>query len=146
MSDVVGTLTGSCHCENIRFELTWPGSGIAARTCGCSFCRKHGGTWTSSRDASLSVTIGTFSLASKYAFGTRSADFYVCSRCGVVPLVTSTIEDHVYAVVNVNCLNDTAGRSVSSSAADFDGEGMADRLSRRAGNWIPSVEISILER
>src|SRR5471032_333934 len=77
-------IDGKCHCGNIAFVLDWPGepSEIAARECGCSFCIKHGGVWTSNRDASLSVTLRHAGLVSRYAFGTETAKFYVCGRCG----------------------------------------------------------------
>ena len=38
------------------------------------------------------------------AFGSRTATFHVCTRCGAVHLVTSEIAKHLYAVVNVNVL------------------------------------------
>src|SRR5664279_5175085 len=87
------TLTGKCHCGNIAFALAWAGSAteIPARACGCSFCVKHGGVWTSNPKSSLTVTIRDPSLVSRYAFGTQTATFHVCARCGAVPLVTSEI-------------------------------------------------------
>ena len=73
---------GKCHCGNIAFVLDWPGaqSEIAARECTCSFCVKHGGVWTSDRDAKLLVTLQSPAVDSKYAFGTKTAIFYVCNR------------------------------------------------------------------
>jgi hypothetical protein len=99
-------LIGRCHCGNIAFELDWPGNPpeIPARACDCSFCVKHGGVWTSNPSARLAVAIRDASLVSKYVFGTRTATFHVCSRCGAVPLVTSEIANHVHAVVNVNAI------------------------------------------
>ena len=97
-------IIGKCHCGNIAFELEWEGNpaDIPARACGCSFCVKHGGVWTSNPDSTLAVEIRDSSLVSEYAFGSRTATFHICSRCGAVPLVTSQIENHLYAVVNVN--------------------------------------------
>jgi len=68
-------LTGKCHCGNIAFALDWKGgpAGIPARACGCSFCIKHGGVWTSNPDSRLAVTIRDSALTSKYVFGTRTA-------------------------------------------------------------------------
>jgi len=42
-------IKGRCHCGNMVFELEWGGDPleIPARACGCSFCVKHGGVWTS---------------------------------------------------------------------------------------------------
>lgn len=136
-------IKGSCHCGNIRLVLLWPGgeTEMGVRICGCTFCRKHAGAWTSHRDAALNVQIVNKSRVAKYQFGTKTADFYVCSACGVVPFVLSEIGGKNYAVVNVNSLHDIDRLSTSRSKTDFDGEGKGDRLSRRRQNWIPKVVI-----
>src|SRR5438309_1688361 len=99
-------ISGGCHCGNIRLELDWPDdvAEIPARACGCSFCRKHGGVWTAHPRAGLSVAVGDRALVSAYSFETRTAEFQVCARCGVVPLATSEIDALLYAVVNLNAL------------------------------------------
>ena len=135
-------IAGRCHCGNIAFELAWPrASVIPARACSCSFCVKHGGVWTSNPNAALTVRVDNPASVSRYAFGTGTAIFHVCSRCGVVPLVTSTIADRLYAVVNVNALDDAAGLEVTRAAASFDGESVQARLQRRQRNWIADVQI-----
>ncbi len=78
---------------------------------------------------------------SPYAFGTRSATFHVCARCGAVPIVTSEIDDHIYAVVNVNVLENIDLALLRRASADFDGENLESRLARRKRNWIPDVRI-----
>jgi hypothetical protein len=132
---------GSCHCGNISFTLAWEPAPleIPARACSCSFCSKHGGVWTSNPNGSLSVTVKEPALLSKYAFGTRTAEFHVCSRCGIVPLVTSEIDNHLYAVVSVNAFEGVDPSLLRSAAANFDGESEAVRLARRKRNWIPNV-------
>ncbi len=133
---------GRCHCGNIAFELDWPGDPleIPARACGCSFCVKHGGLWTSNPKARLAVTIRDRRLVSPYAFGTRTATFHICSRCGAVPIVTSEIDGCTYAVVNVNVLENVDPASLRRTSADFEGEGLESRLGRRKRNWIPTVQ------
>jgi hypothetical protein len=133
---------GRCHCGNIAFALTWEPDPveIPARACTCSFCVKHGGVWTSNPGAALSVTVNEPSLVSKYAFGTHTAEFHVCSRCGVVPVVTSRIDDHLYAVVSVNAFEDMDPALLSRASANFDGEGQESRLGRRQKNWIADVK------
>ena len=99
-------IDGKCHCGNIAFSLTWDPdpAEIPARACDCSFCVKHGGVWTACPTGSLRVHVEERSLVSKYSFGTRTADFHVCSRCGVVPVVTGRIDGRLYAVVSVHAL------------------------------------------
>lgn len=137
-------IKGKCHCGNIRFRLAWPDDGpeITIRACGCSFCTKHGGGWTSNADAELDAEIGDASLVSNYRFGTGTADFYVCSRCGVVPFVTSTVDGHLYAVVNVNTFQGIDPSSLTRTATSFEGEDTAGRLQRRQRNWIRAVRLS----
>lgn len=133
---------GKCHCGNIVFSLTWEPdpAGIPARTCPCSFCIKHGGVWTSNPDGALEVLVRDPSLVSRYAFGTRTAEFYVCVRCGIVPVVTSRIDDHLYAVVSVNAFENIDESLLRRELASLDGEGKASRLERRKHNWIANVE------
>ena len=136
-------ISGKCHCGNIAFSLEWPGESpeIPARACGCSFCVKHGGVWTSNPASSLVATIDDAALVSKYAFGSRTATFHVCSRCGAVPLVTSEISNHVYAVVNVNVLENIDPSWLHRAAVTFEGEDVESRLARRTRNWIADVRI-----
>ena len=112
---------------------------IPVRECGCTFCRKHGAAWTSERQSVLEIAISEPSLVSEYEFGTATAVISVCSGCGVVPFVTSQIDDHLYAVVNTNTFDNAAQLVLSRSATDFSGEGVDDRLQRRKHNWISSV-------
>ena len=136
-------LHGKCHCGNIAFLLDWEGAPpeIPARACGCSFCVKHGGVWTSNPESRLVVTIHDSSLWSKYAFGTRTATFHVCSHCGIVHLVTSEVASHNYAVVNVNALENVDEAWLRRATANFDGEDTDSRLARRSRNWIANVRI-----
>jgi hypothetical protein len=136
-------IDGKCHCGNIALELEWEGDPpeLPARACTCSFCVKHGGVWTSNPKARLAVAIGDASLVSKYTFGTRTATFHICSRCGSVPLVTSEIANHLYAVVNVNVLENVDPSWLRRAAATFDGEDIESRLDRRKRNWIGDVRI-----
>lgn len=141
----VKTIDGTCHCGNIRFVLRWPESeaDIPVRTCGCTFCQKHGGAWTSHRRAELTISIVDQSLVSKYRFGTKTADFYICSACGVAPFVLSEINENLYAVVNVNTFESAGSLSFSSSVTNFDGEDTGSRLERRVQNWIPTVLFNV---
>ena len=136
-------IAGACHCGNIRFVLSWPQGEpeIPIRKCGCTFCKKHCGSWTSHRNSRLSITIADRSATFNYQVGTRTADFYICKVCGVVPFVLSEIDDRFYAVVNVNSFEGTNQLKFSSSSTNFDGEDVGSRLERRKRNWISDVRI-----
>lgn len=137
-------ISGSCHCGNISFALDWQPepAEIPARACTCTFCRKHGGVWTSCPKGSLTVRVRSPSSVSRYSFGTRTAEFHVCSNCGVVPVVTSRIGDRLYAVVSVNAFENVDPAMLKRASATFDAEDEATRLARRARNWIPRVEFT----
>jgi len=135
---------GSCHCGNISFDLTWDPdpTEIPARACGCTFCLKHGGVWTSNPAGSLEVAVRDSSKVSRYSFGTRTATFHICGGCGVVPVVTSEIDGHLYAVVSVNAFNNIDPSLLKRSPISFDGESVDSRLARRKRGWIPAVQFA----
>jgi len=133
---------GKCHCGNIFFTLDWKSDPveIPARACTCSFCVKHGGVWTSTPGGALKVAVKDARLVSRYAFGTKTAEFHVCARCGIVPVVTSRVDGTLFAVVSVNAFENVHPSMLSSTPASFDGEGADSRLARRKRNWIGNVE------
>jgi hypothetical protein len=137
------TIGGKCHCGNITYQLEWPVADkvIAVRACGCTFCTRHGGVYTSHPDATLSARVADEGHVNRYAFGTETAEFYICTHCGAVPFVISTIDGTQYAVVNVNTFENVDPSELDASASDFDGESVADRLARRKRNWIGRVRI-----
>jgi hypothetical protein len=134
-------IRGRCHCGNISFSLTWEPdpAEIPARACTCSFCSKHGGVWTSNSGGALEVLVKDPSLVSNYEFGTQTAQFHICARCGIVPVVTSRIDGHLYAVVSVNSFEGIDQSLLRRGSASFDGEGKDSRLVRRKRNWIANV-------
>jgi hypothetical protein len=137
-------IAGSCHCGNITYSLRWPDDAvkIPARRCGCTFCVKHGGVWTSNPRAILRANVTDPGALARYAFGTGSATFLVCARCGVAPLVTSRIEGGLYAVVNVNSFDNIERARLSVEPASFDGEDLVSRLDRRRRHWIADVLVA----
>ena len=137
-------IAGKCHCGNIAFSLAWEPdpAEIPARACTCSFCVKHGGIWTSNPRGRLEVRLNDPSQVRSYAFGTRTAEFHVCARCGVVPVVTSRIDERLYAVVSVNAFEGIDASLLRRAPASFDGEGTGSRLERRKRSWIADVRFT----
>lgn len=135
-------IRGRCHCGNIAFTLRWDPdpAQIPVRACGCTFCQKHGGVWTSKPDGVLRIAVKDPQLVSDYQFGTRTAKFHTCAVCGVVPVVTSLIDGRLYAVVSANAFEGVDPALLVRSPSNFDGEGADSRLARRARNWIADVE------
>lgn len=133
-------LHGSCHCGNIRYVLAWPGEPLAipGRACTCGFCARHGAVWTGHPDAQLTIETTDPAAVSRYAFETRTAEFWTCKRCGIAPVCTSRIDGRDYAVVNLNTLDDAA-IAIEPTPVSFDGEDEGQRLERRRQRWIGTV-------
>ncbi len=135
-------ITGSCHCGNLTYTLEWPeGEEMPLRRCGCSFCTRHGSVFTANAGAALSGRVRDRNVLSLYTFATRTADFFVCARCGALPWVTSVIEGRTYAAVNANTF-DVPTRASAAPLRSFDGELVEDRLARRKRTWIATVQIA----
>ena len=132
---------GSCHCGSIRFTFDWPGAGatIPVRACGCALCTKHRAAWTSHPEGRFALTVADPSRAAQYRFGTKTADFHVCKDCGVIPIVTCTIDGTRYAVVNVNTFDDVDRAELAESPTNFESETTENRLARRERNWTPEA-------
>jgi hypothetical protein len=79
---------------------------------------------------------------SRYTFDTNTAQFHICAQCGVVPLVTSSIEGRLYAVVNSKTFEDFYLSQLQHASVTFDGESEHERFARRKRNWIANVEYS----
>ena len=138
-------IRGGCHCGNVTFALSWPDgeARIPARACGCTFCRKHGASWTSHVDARLRISVRDAERLERYHFGTRTADFLVCRTCGVPTVAISNIDDRDYAVVNINTFEAVDPALFDRSSSDFEGEATEDRLARRKSRWIADVGVTL---
>ena len=134
---------GGCHCGGVRYLFTpdkapgkWP-----VRRCTCSFCIRLGARYTSGPDAVLEVKIQDPSVSATYEFGTRTAEFFRCNRCGVMIFAGCSIDGRRFAVLNVNTLDDVGQLPLHTVDVDFDNEQVDGRLERRRRNWIGNVSI-----
>ena len=136
-------LTGSCHCKALGYRLDWPDHAghIPARQCSCSYCSRFGGTWTSHPEARLVIQYPGGVAPERYRFGTATADFLFCSRCGTIVAALDENSGQLKAVVNIRTLHEDKPLPFEHSVSDFDGEGTGNRLDRRSRNWIGHVRI-----
>ncbi|MGE3064425.1 MAG: GFA family protein [Hyphomicrobiaceae bacterium] len=132
---------GSCHCGNIRYALDWPdpGATIPARACGCGHCTKHRAAWTSNPRGQFHLHVTDPARETIYRFGTGTADFHICTECGIIPIVTSVLDGARYAVFNVNTFDDVARSEIAEVPTDFAAEAPGDRLARRKRTWTPQA-------
>src|ERR1700704_722937 len=135
-------MRGSCHCGNVEFTLCTEKSAdhLVPRRCSCSMCRRHGASYISDPGARLALRYRDPSLLSVYRFGHGTAQWVICSRCGVLTAVLCEIDDRLRAVVRVQSMVDHT--FASETPTEFEDESVAGRLDRRAKTWIGTVEVS----
>jgi hypothetical protein len=133
--------SGGCHCGNItvRLRLSRSPDQMPLRSCSCGFCRAHGTRTLSDRDGEVKIAVTDWSQAERYRFGSRTADYILCRRCGVYVGAVCDTSSGLRAVLNVNCLDDRAAFTQTPAAPDYDGEATDARLARRATNWMPAA-------
>lgn len=132
---------GSCHCGNLRVQvrLTRPPAEMPIRSCACSFCRSHGTRTVSDPAGQADIRASDWSLVESYRFGSRTADYLLCRRCGVYIGAVCETPAGGRAVINTRCLEDRAAFVQDAGHPDYDGETVEARLARRALNWTPAV-------
>jgi hypothetical protein len=132
---------GGCHCGNLRLKvrLAKPPADSPLRACGCPFCRAHNTRTVADPDGLAEISAGDWSLVELYRFGTRTADYVICRRCGVYLGAVCETAAGTRAVINVNSLDDRAAFTKAAVPNDYDGETVEQRLARRAVRWMPAA-------
>ena len=72
----------ACHCGAIELEIEFRDGLKNIRRCDCSLCSRKGYVMASVPTTQLRVVKGEDSL-SLYQWGTRVAEHYFCSKCGI---------------------------------------------------------------
>jgi len=134
------TYEGGCHCGNlrVRVQLTRPAAEMPVRSCACSFCQSHGTRTVSDPDGQADVW-ADWSLVERYRFGTRTADYLLCRRCGVYVGAVCDTPTGRRSVINTRCLTDRAAFVQEAVHPDYEGEDVETRLARRGRNWMPTI-------
>ena len=132
---------GGCHCGNLRLtmRLSEQPESVRLRACSCSFCRAHGTRTTSDHNGLVEVRAEDWSQVEAYRFGTGTAEFLICRRCGVYVGAFCETASGTRAVINTNALDDRARFTGDPISYDHEGEALEDRLARRAANWTPAI-------
>ena len=132
--------SGGCHCGNLRLRvwLSAPPADQRLRACACSFCRAHSTRTVADAAGLAEVWARDWSDVEPYRFGSRTADYLVCRRCGVYVAAICETSAGTRAVVNVNSLDDRAAFTRAPERSDYDGETPDTRLARRAAKWMPA--------
>ena len=133
--------TGACHCGalHLTFETPTEPETLPLRACGCSFCRKHGVRTTSDPAGIVSFKIDDPERLQRYRFGTKTTDTLICRNCGIYLAAVTEIDGALYAVVNVNTLDDRSAFERPPEAMDYEGESAQQRMARRKAKWTPAA-------
>lgn len=130
---------GGCHCGLVRLTYRtaveparWP-----LRHDGCSFCHKHGVVATSDPTAEVVFAFVDGARERRYRFGTRTADFLICSECGVFVAAVTETAGGPRAVINARALSGVTLDLGRVTVVSLEGESAEARQARRARNWTP---------
>ncbi len=131
---------GRCHCGNlsVTFESAQEPAAIPVRECQCSFCRLHGVTAATDPAGRLELRVAHPELVSRYQFGLRASEFFICARCGVYVAAVATIDGARYASLNCNVLADRAAFTEPPQPVDYGRESAVERMARRRKAWTPA--------
>jgi hypothetical protein len=96
------TYSGSCHCGNVRFELT--AEIKSAGVCNCSICSRTGAVMLSVPPAQFTLQAGEHAQTD-YQFASRSMHHLFCTTCGVRAYGTYKMNGEDKIVVNLRCVD-----------------------------------------
>lgn len=81
-------ITGSCHCETVKWTYSLPLESVTA--CNCKLCRRYGALWAYGHlDQGIQISGST----SVYMRDRKLNGFYFCPRCGCLAYYLSNSED-----------------------------------------------------
>lgn len=139
MSDPRHRFSGRCHCGAISMELafTSPAEEMQVRSCQCDFCARQGSLTVSAADGKAIISIAADQLTT-YSFGSKTASFLICSRCGVYTGVVMKDGDKLLSIANARGLAIEEFRHRTGEHMTHDGETTPDRIERRRQRWTPT--------
>jgi hypothetical protein len=111
------------------------------RACQCLFCKKRNGQYTSDSKRKVKIHLQEERFINKYRFATKTADFWICKSCGLLPVVTARIGDTMYAVVNLTTADNLDISQLAAKHVNSSSEDKASREERRKRTWISDVMI-----
>ncbi len=132
---------GSCHCGNIEleFETAIAPRDAIVRACQCGFCRKHGTRAVSDPEGLLTIKVREEARLNRYRFGLETADYLICSTCGVYVAAVTRALEAPRAIAIINVFENHELFSQDTIPMNYDGENETARLERRAEKWMPVV-------
>jgi hypothetical protein len=78
-------------------------------------------------------------LLNRYRFGERTADFLICSRCGVYIGALIETASGGYGIININALRSIPPELPEPIAMEYGSESKDERIARRELRWTPAA-------
>jgi len=130
---------GGCHCRALVFVYctSLPVEQWSVRACQCRFCLAHGALTTSDPAGSLELIARDPDALLRYRFGLGTADFLICSRCGVYIGAQMRTEEGAFGICNVRAMLPIPTGVPSPLAMDYGSENVPERQARRTRRWTP---------
>ena len=137
MTPDMHTVQGRCHCGALIFTYRTPKAPErwSVRSCQCRFCRAHGARTTSDPDGRVTFQLDP-DRTRWYRFETKSADFLLCSCCGVYIAAALTTSQGAFATLNVNAMGKEISTPVGTPVS-YGSETVEQRRARRLDRWTP---------
>jgi len=101
---------------------------------------KHGAAYISDPAGKLRITSSAPSVLRSYRQGSGTAEFWLCSECGVLVAVTFEHDGRLYGAVNATCLDDALEfeASIPASPQALSPE---QKVARWLQVWVPDVQV-----
>lgn len=135
------SLSGGCHCNNIRVTWRTTDYSVVPRACQCDYCRAKGAEYVSKTGTAVELRIRDRAQHAIVRHGSHSAGFHECRYCGAVVIVTALIDGELYGALNAHCLDNRFGFA-PAVPIDYAGQGAAQKLERWRQNWCAPVRIT----
>jgi hypothetical protein len=81
--------------------------------------------------------VGQRESLQRYRFGLKTADFLVCSRCGVYVGAQIETPRGAFGIINTLAIMPPPTELPAAAPADYAAEGSSERLRRREQRWTP---------
>jgi hypothetical protein len=130
---------GRCHCGNVEytFESSATLEVLGLHACQCSFCRAHGARTTSDPNGTVQLRVREETKLARYRFGLKTADFLLCTQCGVYLGALMRDAGQSWMTINANTLIPPPPLDAPVTAMEFSSEDTAGRIGRRKAKWTP---------
>ena len=143
MTSSLRSFGGSCHCGAVdfAFHTGLPAARWSVRACQCRFCRAHGALTTSDPLGRLAFHTHQAELLHRYRFGLKTADFLLCSRCGVYVGAQIETAGGAFGIINTLVMTPIPADLAAATPAEYGSETSSDRVARRERRWTPLEKV-----